>query len=715
MGFLSSAVLGWVLAFAGVKVADRLTHGLISSALAKRQVVLYLGFVTFSTQRLNGPIESAAHRHRRFFRRWFALGVVLGFCGLLLSLAMLCGNLVSAVAAGVSFEPQATSPLVRGVASVVPLSNATAPASGRAPSALPWLFLERVFGVRDHDAIRNALQWHYDHHHRSDERGFHHLGSRRRRPPAPGGPMDPPHGLNPSDPSLQRPRRGTDTANRVQHQRAPLSRRSLAAAIEDREAHRAEGGGDGGGGGGGGGGEDLMRPLDEGGDVSAHQPLPPPLPPDPDTADGPRGPPRQAEAVHHAEPAASPVLPKSRAPLLTPLVPGVTIPASDVGYIVVAMLVSAVVHELGHALAASMQEAKVDSFGGFLALVFPGAFVQLTGVNALTPFRQLKVWCAGAWHNFVLALVCLAMVSCMPAALSALYGRGSGALVVSLPSGSPLATHVRPGDVIVGLGRFPVQDGGASFRSAVSQLVETGDSAGFCLSEAVFQENAHPASECCDLLASGQEHPRLQCFSLTDGVHLGQRRYCISPAIAATRRTCRSTADCSSTRPPLDGGDDGAGGDGGGGRGTPEKCFIPLLPEHEKLIDIRVRSARTGKVNHFFYQGHPHVLGQSVSVSSYVPRHGWAMPAAVARAVAVWDLPNMLERQLQYLASISLALAILNMAPVFWLDGEASASIFVKLLAPRIDAVQLTRVTSTLLTCGTSLLALNILLALIDT
>ena len=56
------------------------------------------------------------------------------------------------------------------------------------------------------------------------------------------------------------------------------------------------------------------------------------------------------EAAAEAEPAA-------REPsLLTPLVPGVTVPGSHIAYLFVTLLANAVFHELGHAFAALTEE-----------------------------------------------------------------------------------------------------------------------------------------------------------------------------------------------------------------------------------------------------------------------------------------------------------------------------------------------------------------------
>jgi S2P endopeptidase len=713
MAFIVSAVVLWTFGFAAVKIADHVTDGLVSSELAERQVAVHLGYVTFSTRCLNRPIEYVARRHRRFLQLWFTVGVVLGFCGLVLSMFMLSNALVSAIAAGLAFETQTDAgmgPLLPETAATVlggPLTGGEAGQSGSFVPQPPLLSLNRIFGLSEHGAVRNVLRWQRDHHLRPDRR-WHHWGVKRERSSQPAvGPDDPPRGLNPSDPSLRRSHRGTDFVIDSELHGRPhaVHRRGLAAAIDDSSAHSA-----------------AVSAIV----VHGHEQLGPVLETEHYSSsgsaatsafvDGPRqegsieghGP--SLESVRH-DMQGVPQQPNS-AGFLTPLLPGVTVPMTDMSYIAVAMLVSAMVHEIGHAMAASMQEAKVESFGGFLAFLFPGAFVRLTGVNALPPFRQLKVWCAGAWHNFVLAVICLGLISVLPLAVSGLYGRGVGAQVVSLPDGSPLATHVQPGDVILGFGRFRVEDGAKSFRSATSRLVETGDSAGFCLSEKLFQDHAHSASECCDLVALGKEHSRLQCFSVTDGVHIGQKLSCISPVVASTRPTCRSSSDCTPSSPsgagPLDEADAGIG------VASPEICFLAVLPQRQKLIDIRVRSGQTGKVNHFLFQGYPEVLAQSVSVSSYVIRHTWALPWSLTKLLASVDAPNVLERQLQYVVSISLALAILNMAPVYRLDGEASASLFIKLLVPGIDSFRLAKISGILLNFGSSLLALNILLALLD-
>lgn len=441
----------------------------------------------------------------------------------------------------------------------------------------------------------------------------------------------------------------------------------------------------------------------------------------------------------------------SRSSFLTPLVPGVTVPPGDLWYMIAAVLVAAVFHELGHALAAGMQNARVSGVGGFVALALPGAYVQLTGIEDLSVFAQLRVYCAGAWHNLVAALLALVAVGWLPLLMSGVYHTSSGALVVSVPELSALLGHVEPGDVILRLGRFDVSDGGPSFRRAVSNLILTNDTVGFCVSENMYRNYSRPRSTCCDDAVmqdlDTSAEMRDKCFRV-QGIE--KRKSCIDTAVVSTQPTCRFTLDCSGTglaRGPggvpaspghshpgvssvrMDAvsraaapvlpdipAPNGVPPDPGGEQvdGSKTSCFIPVLPRQQQLVDVRVKGARTGEIVHFFYQGYPEVLGQSVTVSSYVPRI-WSMaPHSFIQVLALMDIPNMIERLLQYLSSISLALAILNMAPVFFLDGEVSSVLFVQLLAPRMSQGSSAIAKQIIVCTGSVLLVLNMLTSLLE-
>lgn len=137
-----------------------------------------------------------------------------------------------------------------------------------------------------------------------------------------------------------------------------------------------------------------------------------------------------------------------------------------------ALLVSGILHECGHAIAAvrcvhvaslnvhhhcmlayyirlNHRERKtVSTFGVFLMFIYPGAFVEIREdflTNTTPPWKQLKIICAGVWHNFTLALLAFALVGALPVLLSPMYSHTNGVMVASLPEvrGSVFPSRMR--------------------------------------------------------------------------------------------------------------------------------------------------------------------------------------------------------------------------------------------------------------------------------
>ncbi|EDQ90897.1 uncharacterized protein MONBRDRAFT_6860 [Monosiga brevicollis MX1] len=92
--------------------------------------------------------------------------------------------------------------------------------------------------------------------------------------------------------------------------------------------------------------------------------------------------------------------------MVVPLIPGVNLPVSHLGYLIVAVFINAVLHEIGHAVAARCQAVFVRSGGAFFTVVYPGAYVELDTehLQNCTPFQQLQIAGAGIWHNVILTL-----------------------------------------------------------------------------------------------------------------------------------------------------------------------------------------------------------------------------------------------------------------------------------------------------------------------
>ena len=70
----------------------------------------------------------------------------------------------------------------------------------------------------------------------------------------------------------------------------------------------------------------------------------------------------------------------------------------------------------------------------FFMAVYPGAFVDLytEHLTVISPLRQLRIYCAGVWHNAVIVLVGLLILWCLPYILVPVYVTGQGAVVLNV-------------------------------------------------------------------------------------------------------------------------------------------------------------------------------------------------------------------------------------------------------------------------------------------
>ncbi|KAH9382123.1 hypothetical protein HPB48_007170 [Haemaphysalis longicornis] len=138
---------------------------------------------------------------------------------------------------------------------------------------------------------------------------------------------------------------------------------------------------------------------------------------------------------------------------LSASLPGVNLPLSDILYYIATLIVCSIFHELGHALAAVRENVRVQGCGLFVLGIFPGAFVDLPKeqVSVLSPWRQLKIYCAGVWHNIVAALLAMLLLFGSGFLLTPFYAENSGVSVISVlkESGAYGPGGLLPGDHII--------------------------------------------------------------------------------------------------------------------------------------------------------------------------------------------------------------------------------------------------------------------------
>ncbi|KAG7280261.1 hypothetical protein CRUP_035388 [Coryphaenoides rupestris] len=97
----------------------------------------------------------------------------------------------------------------------------------------------------------------------------------------------------------------------------------------------------------------------------------------------------------------------------------------------------------------------MNGFGMFVFVVYPGAFVDLftTHLTLVSPAQQLRIFCAGVWHNFVLCLAALGVLFLLPLFLFPVYSTGGGALITEVVQDSPAdgPRGLSVGDIVTGL------------------------------------------------------------------------------------------------------------------------------------------------------------------------------------------------------------------------------------------------------------------------
>ena len=84
----------------------------------------------------------------------------------------------------------------------------------------------------------------------------------------------------------------------------------------------------------------------------------------------------------------------------------------------------------------------MKGFGIFLLVLYPGAFVDIATdqLLSLSPWQQLRIFCAGVWHNFVIVVVALSVLVSLPTLLTPIYVTGHSVLVTALTE----VFHIKP-------------------------------------------------------------------------------------------------------------------------------------------------------------------------------------------------------------------------------------------------------------------------------
>ncbi|KAJ2716766.1 hypothetical protein H4R19_000447 [Coemansia spiralis] len=362
--------------------------------------------------------------------------------------------------------------------------------------------------------------------------------------------------------------------------------------------------------------------------------------------------------------------PAGRQQVLRPVIPGITLPPSHVWYYLLSLGLCAAIHELGHALAAARAGIRVRRVGMFIVGIYPGAFVELarSQLESAPVAAQLRVACAGIWHNAVTALAAWALLRAGVLGLamrSTAWAAADGVVVVDIARSSPLygrmpllstvfriddvsmqpANDTEPawGNATRGFGAVPIE----RWTSVLTATRTNRDTvrAGYCVAAG---ENADDGL-CCEMTPRFPlgESPDSDIFCFDRFAEpAGGTALCFDLRATVARAgavRCRSDADC---------GRQGRAG---------QLCLVPSSPFPDgRVLRLHFRAPGSSHREVLVYAGAPAALWLDVQVSSLEPRWSW-VPCR---------LPLWAETLLRYVLSFSLALCLLNATPAWHLDGD---------------------------------------------
>ncbi|KAJ1729119.1 hypothetical protein LPJ72_005136 [Coemansia sp. Benny D160-2] len=415
--------------------------------------------------------------------------------------------------------------------------------------------------------------------------------------------------------------------------------------------------------------------------------------------------------------------------LLRPVIPGVTLPAAHLAHYAVALGACAVVHEMGHAVAAAcVARVRVRRIGVFVLGVYPGAFVDVERAKLATRSlrAQLGVACAGVWHNAVVGAAAWALVGA-GALRFLLLAAGwaavsDGVAVVDVARDSPLAGTLLPlRSVVYRIDDVALADRPAgswrwwSSPHAPADAVVTGSAVqkwthvltatahnsetagrGFC---ARTDENVDDGL-CCEMSSrfplgespdSGvfcfERHAAADRLSAA-AVQLPPPAMCFELGSVLQRSgamRCERDADCGSSS---------------NSSSNYSVCVAPRSPFRAgRVARVYYRDLLSQDRAMAIYVGSLRDLWLQVQVSALVPpllpeaADGSADADADSGAGAgvrnlilrlLSRLPAWCETSIQYTLSFSMAFALLNSVPAWHLDGDHVLRLFLAMAVSRI-------------------------------
>ncbi|CAH2078451.1 unnamed protein product [Thlaspi arvense] len=362
--------------------------------------------------------------------------------------------------------------------------------------------------------------------------------------------------------------------------------------------------------------------------------------------------------------------------------PSTRVSLSGIVYVFVSTVITVLVHEIGHALAAASEGIQMEYVAVFIAAIFPGGLVAFDHdlLQSLASFNALRVYCAGIWHNAVLCLLCALALFLLPVTLSPFYKHGESLVVVDVPYKSPLFGYLSPGDAIVSLDGIRIHKPSEWLELAAildKQNIETSNASsylggsrrfhhgkGYCVPISQIEEGLKGKMVENQYLCPGDLTPFQHvpcsnaaprevyvCLDAKDIVKLDK---CGDGWVATSDTDVKSDCVCSQGEACLQ------------AVQSPGVSWTEITYKRTSSQDcsrLGLDYNSSSCVGTFVFVGDLTAMSRSVRLTAYQPR--WLFNFFGK------SFPDIIERSLTCTFHVSLALVLLNSLPVYYLDGES--------------------------------------------
>ncbi|XP_058197574.1 membrane-bound transcription factor site-2 protease homolog isoform X2 [Rhododendron vialii] len=399
-----------------------------------------------------------------------------------------------------------------------------------------------------------------------------------------------------------------------------------------------------------------------------------------------------------------------------PSVFGLSTTVADVGYMCISTIISVSAHEFGHALAAASEGIQIEYIAVFVAVLFPGALVAFNYevLQALPRFSTLRIYCAGIWHNAACCAVCGLALFLLPLILYPFYIHGEIPMVLDVPSSSPLSGFLSSGDLVMSMDGITIHNPqewmevaahiheqtlrNSNFSNSFHFTMANGNK-GYCVPSSLMEAST-------DVLLTDDQSTCPNEFTAFTTLSCSNSSMLDDGSIADKYQNSREGMHCLIAKDIVklrkcgDGWVKSASNRSSCPCSEDDTCLIPVQIPGLIWVEItylRPYSSQCWKLARnsfagvkspnfeekgcggtFVFVGDVLSMALSIRLTAYRPRWLFSFVAY---------LPNVLEKIFACTFHVSLALALLNSLPVYFLDGESILEVticYLRVLSPRM-------------------------------